>query len=577
MLWEANMKKFLIAISTVAAMLAGCGGSGSQADTVDAVPTLQVSPNILKIGYLPTYGMDGTFEIIDMPEDANITLLDAQSGRYSYLTHTTLDSSDRFIYEIIDNNTTKLKVAVDVNVLDIPVMTNDGSQEDFNTSSPIMIEGKELVNFSSNLPVMVIDIGDQEIPDEPKVPGTLTLFEPGENNRTDLGSLPTHVGYMEIERRGSSSQYYYPKKQYGMDTILWDGEDDDISLLGMPKEHKWILQAPYGDKSLMRNYLAYHKTREIDETKYYAVRSRYIELLTRVGSQYRYDGVYVLMEKIKRDGDRLDIAKLTDEDVLPPEITGGYILKQDGEPDPDEYSFLTTRGTTIIVYYPGDEDLNSDQKYYIENYVQEFEFALNADDFNNSTSMNYYGNWIEEESFIVHLLSRELFMDIDTWMYSEYFYKDREKNLAMTPVWDFNAGMGNNNYLYEGRTDGWAFTLLKDEGFGGYSLRYWMERLMSDSVFRQHVRTKWQELRGSIWSDVNLSNFIATTQDTLTESAGRNFERWPNVLGVYVWPNRKACKDGGQDIYCPTFDRAVNEHLKSWLLQRAAWIDSQLQ
>ncbi|MBT8343581.1 MAG: CotH kinase family protein, partial [Sulfurovum sp.] len=457
--------------------------------------------------------------------------------------------------------------------------TNDGTQSDFNTSLPTMINGHELVNFNSNLPVMIIDMGDQEIPDEPKVKGSITLFEPDETNRTKLSLLPTHSGYMEIEMRGSSSQYYYPKKQYGMDTELADEEDDDVSWLGMPKEHKWILQAPYGDKSLMRNYLAYHKTREINASKYYAVRSEYVELLTRVGDQYRYDGVYILMEKIKRDGDRLDIVKLQEEDVLPPEITGGYILKKDGAPDPDEFSFHTTFGSEIIVYYPDIDDLTSDQKYYIENHIQEFEQALKTNDFNDTSSANYYGHWIDVDSFIVHLLSREFFMDVDTWVFSEYFHKDREKKLAMTPVWDFNAGMGNNNFrlLPEGRTDIWVFEYLRtDLDKENSSLRYWMERLMSDPVFKQKVYNKWQALRSSIWSNANLTTFIDQTKDNLTESATRNFERWPNVLGVYVWPNREACMDAGNPIYCKTFNSAVNEHLKTWLLDRAKWIDDNL-
>ena len=166
-------------------------------------------------------------------------------------------------------------------------------------------------------------------------------------------------------------------------------------------------------------------------------------------------------------------------------------------------------------------------------------------------------------------------MDVDTWLFSEYFHKDREKNLAMTPVWDFNAGMGNNDFRLQGRTDGWAFDILKTD-YEDVSLRYWMERLMSDSSFKQQVRNKWQTLRNTIWSDANLTTFIGETQSVLTESAARNFERWPNVLGEYVWPNRKACDNAGTPIYCPTFNRAVNEHLKTWLLDRADWIDSNL-
>ncbi len=580
------MKKYL-GIAFTSFLIVGCGGGGGSTATtddtnitIDETVTLKISSKILKISYLPSSGIaNAEYTLLTGAQEGNATLLDSTEGRFSYVNSG--ENNDTFLYKVTGSDGSSKNIEVKLTNMQLPVMTNDGTIEDFNSSSPDIMEGKELANFSSNLPVMIIDIGDREIPDDPKVMGTLTLFEPGSDSRTYITSTPTHVGFMEIERRGSSSQLVYPKKQYGMDTILADGDDDDISLLGMPEEHKWILQAPYADKTLMRNYLVYHKAREVDESKYYAVRSEFVEVLTRVGDQYRYDGLYVLMEKIKRGSDRLDISKLQEEDINLPEITGGYILKQDWEPDPDEFGFSSTLGTTITVNYPGLEDLTADQQYYIENHIQSFEKALKASDFNDSTSDNYYGKWIDEESFIVHFLVRELFLDVDTWIASEFFHKDREKNLAMTPVWDFNSAMGNNNFRLEGRNNIWAYEFLvssaADEDYSGFSLRYWMERLMSDPAFKAKVRTKWQALRVGIWSDANLSAFIATSEATLTEAAARNFERWPNVLGKYVWPNKKLCNYNGQDAYCATFDDAINLGMKTWLLGRTAWIDNQLQ
>jgi len=166
-------------------------------------------------------------------------------------------------------------------------------------------------------------------------------------------------------------------------------------------------------------------------------------------------------------------------------------------------------------------------------------------------------------------------MDVDTWFKSEYLHKDINNTLALSAVWDFNAGMGNNNFRLFGRTDGWVYDVIKVD-YAETALRKWMERLMSDPTFRLQVRAKWSALRNSIWSDANLSAFIDDTRLLLLESAQRNFERWPGVLGQYVWPNREACDDAGTPVYCPTFDRAVNEHLKTWILNRAQWIDSNL-
>lgn len=553
--------KNLFLMSVILFLLLGCGGGGGTDPGNTETTSINVSSHILKTAYLPSYNLNGTltFNVDTGSTEGNVTLLDIHTGRYSYLSALTIqNTNDTFKYTVTDENGTSVKVDVNVSITQLPVTINGTVQTD----------------FSSNLPIVIVDTGDQEIPDEPKIKGSMTIIEPDDTNRSSLILFPNYSGYMEIEVRGSSSQYYYPKKQYSVDTETWDEDDDDISLLGMPKEHKWILQAPYGDKSLMRNYLVYHKTREIDESKYYAVRSHFVELLTRVDDHYRYDGVYVLMEKIKRDKNRLDITKLTDEDVLPPEITGGYIFKKDGEPDEDEESFLGINGTQFIYVDPKSSKITDDQKYYIENYVQDFEYAIASDDFNNSQAAEYYKNWIDDDSFIVHLLSREFFQDVDTWLYSEYLHKDRNQTLSMSTVWDFNLGMGNNNYRFEGSYIGWSYDILKAD-YPGTALRYWMERLMSDPAFKQKTKELWNTLRNTAWSDANLMLFLDQTQTLLTEAAARNFERWPDVLGQYVWPNRKACLENGELVYCQTFDSAVNEHLKAWLLNRAQWIDSQ--
>ena len=52
---------------------------------------------------------------------------------------------------------------------------------------------------------------------------------------------------------------------------------------------------------------------------------RYVEL---IDGDYR--GLYIFMaEKIKRDDDRVDIAKLDDDDIYGDSLTGGYILRID--------------------------------------------------------------------------------------------------------------------------------------------------------------------------------------------------------------------------------------------------------
>ncbi len=551
--------KRLVGSLVILFTLIGCGGGGQSNKTPQAQDTkvlsIKVTPHILKIAYLPKVSSEGDeiYSIENTLTQGNIILLDETTGRYSYLSAENLNKGqDSFSFKVVKDNAVIVNREVKIQIAPLEVKINDVIQN----------------SFSSNLPLVIIDTGDKEIPDEPKIKGSMTIIEPSDKTRSHLELKPDYSGYMEIEIRGFSSQHF-PKKQYSVDTETWDEEDDDISLLGMPKEHKWILHAPYSDKSLMRNYLAYNKTRDINDSQYYAVRSKFVELLTRTKDHYRYDGVYILMEKIKRDKNRLDLEKLKDEYVLEPEISGGYILQQDRIKDEDTY-ITGLSGGKYVIEYPKADKLNAEQFNYIEDHIWKFESALHTVDYNNTASEKDYRKWIDEDSFIVHILAREFFRDYDNWINSEYFHKDRNHSLSLGPIWDFNLGMGNCNLGYSGRVDGWSYT-DRISGLG-----YWTNRLMGDPIFRENVADKWQLLRSSVWSDSNLTYFIDNTKGMLTEAAVRNFERWP-VLGEKVFLERKACMKDEEAVYCDTFESAVDSHLKVWLHERAKWIDGQFK
>ena len=72
----------------------------------------------------------------------------------------------------------------------------------------------------------------------------------------------------------------------------------------------------------MNNVLAYDLYRDLGR---YASRVRYVDLVINDEHQ----GLYVLMEKIKQDKNRVDISKLTLEDTSGVQLTGGYIFKID--------------------------------------------------------------------------------------------------------------------------------------------------------------------------------------------------------------------------------------------------------
>jgi hypothetical protein len=130
--------------------------------------------------------------------------------------------------------------------------------------------------FESNLPIIAIEtLNGQAIPDEPKIPAHMGIINSaGGINEYPGGIFNDYDGNIGIELRGASS-FMFDKKGYGLETRLENGENNNVSVLGIPVENDWVLHGPYSDKSLIRNVLAYHFAAEMGQ---YAPRTRLCEL-----------------------------------------------------------------------------------------------------------------------------------------------------------------------------------------------------------------------------------------------------------------------------------------------------------
>src|ERR687895_356044 len=116
-------------------------------------------------------------------------------------------------------------------------------------------------------------------------------------------AMPVYRGRIGIEQRGQSSRRLFPKKSFAIELRGARGGDRKVPLLGMPDDGDWVLYAPYNDKTLMRNVLAYETARWMGR---YAARTRFVKL--RLNG--RYHGVYVLMERLELGDDRVDAKAL---------------------------------------------------------------------------------------------------------------------------------------------------------------------------------------------------------------------------------------------------------------------------
>lgn len=415
---------------------------------------------------------------------------------------------------------------------------------------PIILDG-------FNLPIILIDTYGVEIPDEPRIPASMGII----NNESGVNYIDDPFndfdGSITIERRGNSSQWQ-GKTPYRFETVDEEGENSNVELLGMPAENDWVLYAPWQDKTLIRNVLTYQLSNEMGR---YASRSRHVELY--LNDEYR--GIYVLMEKIKRDGNRVDISKLNPDEITGDDVTGGYILKFDWFYTGDNIGGFESEFDNMIYnyHYPKPSDIVPEQEAYIEEYINDFETIMMDNAYTNDSTG--YPSMMNVESFVDFILLQELAKNVDAYRLSTYIYKDKESidnRLTAGPVWDFNHGFGNCDYGETWEVDNW---LLEYNPEGGDQMAFWWELLWEDLAFQHKAAVRYTELRQTIFSEEHIYSIIDSIADYLGPAVDRNFARWP-LLGNYIWPNY---------YVFDTYEEEIN-YLKSWTTQRLAWMDSEV-
>jgi len=418
---------------------------------------------------------------------------------------------------------------------------------------------------SFDFEITTLGVGPEgEIVDEPKVPAALTI------KRLDS---TLYEGIIGIEIRGESSQFF-DKKSYGFET--WDSQynDLDVALIGFPEEEDWILYGPFSDKSLIRNKLIYELSNRMGR---YTTKTEFVELTIN----YEYKGLYIFMEKLKRDKNRIDISKLENADIDEELISGGYIIKIDKSDMEDgsytDYNsfqsqfdvFGNENGDIRINFnyeYPKPGEIHANQKNYIKNYFYEFESSLASDNFKDP--VNGYRKYIDEDSFIDFFILNELSNNVDGYRLSTYLQKDRNEKLVIGPIWDFNLSFGNADYCGGERYDVWCFK-FNERCLGDYwNVPFWWNRLLEDEKFVDKLKGRWNQLRLNILSDNNILTLIEEQYSFLnneTDIINRNFNKW-KIFGIYIWPNSFIGNNYYEEI----------DFLKNWIKERTKWLDESI-
>lgn len=430
----------------------------------------------------------------------------------------------------------------------------------------------QFVNFTESvLPILKVNTNGNTIVNEPKILADLQLIDNGVgkiNKITDKANV--YLGKTGIELRGSTSQTFFPKKPYGLELWVDSTQKSKKSvMLGMPEESDWVLNTSYNDKTFMRDVLAYDLANRMGR---YATRTRYCEMVINGN----YEGIYILMEKIKKDKNRVDISTLKITDNTGDDVTGGYILKIDKTEGTKARSWnteLTIDSKKYIipiqVDYPKLVDITEQQFTYIKNYITDFETSLKAADFQSPSAK--WRSMSDIDSFIDYFIHTEMVKNVDGYRLSTYFYKEKDSKggkLKMGPAWDYNLAFGNVDYAEGYKTSGFQYKenpLLIANNDTYFLAPFWWEKLVSDSTFAKKVASRWKSLRNSVLNPDRIDKWMDSTATILQPITVRNFSRWQGVLGTKVWPNYYVGNTYQQEV----------DWMKSWIRQRVTWLDGQ--
>lgn len=415
-----------------------------------------------------------------------------------------------------------------------------------------------------HLPVVIIDAKGQHIESVSDsstnqrttlYEADFSLYDVNSDDNVYIGedSKPEIKEKVQIDIRGQSSRMT-SKKNFSLKVIDEMGGEKDVSVLDMSTDHEWVLNGVSADSSLIRNHIAYQVSSEIMT---FTPDTRFVEVYilddqTNEVNEISYRGVYMLMEKVTRNSERVNITKADDRYTDTSFIIERNIVN-DEEFVVDRLwnnvldQMITAAGTikkssTLTYVYPGKTRITYHQKQIIDNYINDFESTLYSPSFTDKK--NGYRKYIDLQSFVDYAIINDFFNNVDGGESNTFFYRDIGGRLYAGPVWDFDLTLGlPKDSLYS-----------SSEGFIMCNT-LWFDQLFKDPFFVDTYVKKYQFLRKNVLSEDYLYEVIDDVVEELGNAAERNNTKWHVAVSQ--------AGDYEDEI----------QQIKDYIAQRANWMD----
>ena len=371
----------------------------------------------------------------------------------------------------------------------------------------------------TNLPLVVVNTDGMRMMQskDDKVNSTVHIISDG-------GTSLLSKKDTECKGRGNASWNFpkkpmrlkFPKKQ----TVLPDAP---------AKCKKWTLINNYGDKSLMRNKIAFHMSRGIGLS--YTPYCQFVDLIFNG----EYQGCYQLCDQVEVNPGRVEITEMTPDDIEGEALTGGYFIEIDAYANQEASWFESLRGIPVTIKSPDDDEITPEQSAYIKDYFNKFETAVFTYGFTSETTG--YRKYLNLDSFLQYFIVGELDGNTD-YFWSIYMSKERgEEKFVVGPVWDVDLGFDNDyrTYPIANKTD---FIYRSGGSVASSAVKRLADRiLIADAKSRERLKYLWSDARvNRHYNPTYYCKLVDRYAEQLAQSQELNFKRW-NILGEYVHMN----------------------------------------
>lgn len=384
----------------------------------------------------------------------------------------------------------------------------------------------------TNLPTVSIHTLNGEIPydKEHQIVSQLTIIsKDGTKLLSELGTT---------RERGNASRDF-PKKPW---RIKFDKKQN---VLDAPaKAKKWTLINNYGDKTLMRNLVAFEVSRRMGMA--YTPYGTAVDVLLNG----EFKGCYQLCDQVTINKNRVNITEMTPDDNQGIALTGGYLIEVDAYAYNEKSWFNSNKGNPVTIKSPDEDEITANQKQYIRNFFNKME--------------NQWSVYLDVNSFLRHFLVGEFSGNTDTY-WSVFMYKERDEDLLRVgPVWDFDLAFNNDQRIYP--VNNHKDYIYRDGGSCAGNMKTFVDNIVvKDATAKRQLVEIWDEARRSGLTEENLLACIDHWASELEQSQRLNFLRWP-ILNQRVHQNPPTKGSFQAEV----------EVVRTFIKERLLWMDKKL-